>query len=107
MARPIPLDLPPRDPRVVLQMRLRDASAQHAEELLAGYEVLQRKKDRGEPLFRMIRRNCNFLAFSLTQLPIRYRCAFSRMLPGRAKRSHDSPRHFGQTRGAVTNASGS
>src|SRR5687767_5407214 len=29
------------------------------------------------------------------------------MLPGRAKRSHDSPWHFGQRRGGVTTPSGS
>ena len=41
MSTPIPLDLPPRDPRRELQARLQNAPMQHAEALLAGYEVLQ------------------------------------------------------------------
>jgi uncharacterized protein YjgD (DUF1641 family) len=41
VAQPIPLDVPARDPRFALQSRLADAPAEHAEALLAGYEVLQ------------------------------------------------------------------
>jgi uncharacterized protein YjgD (DUF1641 family) len=41
MAHPIPLELPPRDPRAELQTRLQNASLEHAEALLAAYQVLQ------------------------------------------------------------------
>lgn len=41
MATPIPLELPPRDPRRELHVRLQNAPIEHAEALLAGYEVLQ------------------------------------------------------------------
>ena len=41
MANPIPLVLPPRDPRRELHLRLQNAPIEHAEALLAGYEVLQ------------------------------------------------------------------
>jgi uncharacterized protein YjgD (DUF1641 family) len=41
MAQQIRLTLPPRDPRAVLQSRLQEAPAEHAEALLAAYEVLQ------------------------------------------------------------------
>ncbi len=47
MAQPISLELPPRDPRAELQTRLRNAPVQHAEALLACYEVLQGLHDRG------------------------------------------------------------
>ena len=47
MAQPILLNVPPRDPRVALQSRLADAPAEHAEALLAGYEVLQGLHDAG------------------------------------------------------------
>ena len=47
MAKPIPLELPPRDSREELLSRLRDAPAEHAEALLAGYEVLQGLHDSG------------------------------------------------------------
>ena len=47
MAEPIPLELPPRDPRTELQARLRHAPLEHAEALLAAYEVLQGLHDRG------------------------------------------------------------
>ena len=47
MARPILLELPPRDPRIELQSRLQNAPAQHAEALLSAYEVLQGLHDRG------------------------------------------------------------
>jgi uncharacterized protein YjgD (DUF1641 family) len=47
MARPIPLSVPPRDPRVELNSRLQSAPAEHAEAILAGYEVLQGLHDRG------------------------------------------------------------
>ena len=47
MAQPIALELPARDPRIVLQSRLQDAPAEHAAALLAGYEVLQGLHDSG------------------------------------------------------------
>lgn len=53
MAQPIPLDVPVRDPRAELQSRLDNAPAEHAEALLAGYEVLQGLHDCG--LFDLMR----------------------------------------------------
>jgi uncharacterized protein YjgD (DUF1641 family) len=47
MANPIPLQLPPRDSRGELLARLESAPAEHAEALLAGYEVLQGLHDSG------------------------------------------------------------
>jgi uncharacterized protein YjgD (DUF1641 family) len=47
MAQPIVLEPPPADPRVELQNRLQDAPVEHAEALLAAYEVLQGLHDRG------------------------------------------------------------
>ena len=47
MAQPIPLHLAPRDPRVGLNLRLKQAPQDHAEALLAAYEVLQALHDRG------------------------------------------------------------
>ena len=47
MARPIPLDLPKRDPREEVISRLEKAPAEHAEALLAGFEVLQALNDQG------------------------------------------------------------
>jgi uncharacterized protein YjgD (DUF1641 family) len=47
MARPITLELPTRDPRAELQSRLQSAPAEHAEALLAAFEVLQGLHDRG------------------------------------------------------------
>jgi uncharacterized protein YjgD (DUF1641 family) len=47
VARPILLELPPRDPRSELQARLAASPAEHAEALLAAYEVLQGLHDRG------------------------------------------------------------
>jgi uncharacterized protein YjgD (DUF1641 family) len=47
MARPIPMALPARDPRAELQSRLEDAPMEHAEAMLAAYEVLQGLHDRG------------------------------------------------------------
>src|ERR1700722_1401642 len=47
MAKPIPLELLARDPRAELQTRLQNAPAEHAEALLAAYEVLQGLHDRG------------------------------------------------------------
>jgi uncharacterized protein YjgD (DUF1641 family) len=46
MAHPIPLELPPRDPRAELQTRLQNAPLEHAEALLAAYQVLQGLHDR-------------------------------------------------------------
>src|SRR2546425_4686127 len=47
MARPIPLELPERDPREELLSRLEKAPAEHAAAILAGFEVLQGLHDRG------------------------------------------------------------
>jgi uncharacterized protein YjgD (DUF1641 family) len=41
MAKPIPLELPPRDKRQEMLSRLESAPVEHAEAILAGYEVLQ------------------------------------------------------------------
>jgi uncharacterized protein YjgD (DUF1641 family) len=47
MAQPIPLQVPPRNPRAELVSRLEQAPAQHAEAVLAAYEVLQELHNRG------------------------------------------------------------
>jgi uncharacterized protein YjgD (DUF1641 family) len=47
MAKPIPLELPARDSREELLSRLQSAAAEHADALLAGYEVLQGLHDSG------------------------------------------------------------
>jgi uncharacterized protein YjgD (DUF1641 family) len=47
MARPIPLELPPHDPREELRNRLENAPVEHAEALLDSYELLQQLHDRG------------------------------------------------------------
>lgn len=53
MAQPIPLELSARDPRAELQTRLQNAPAEHAEALLAAYELLQGLHDRG--VFELVR----------------------------------------------------
>jgi uncharacterized protein YjgD (DUF1641 family) len=47
MAKPVPLALPPRDPREELRSRLQNAPLEHADALLAGYELLQGLHDSG------------------------------------------------------------
>jgi uncharacterized protein YjgD (DUF1641 family) len=47
MARPISLELPPRDPREELRKRLDEAPAEHAEALLDSYALLQQLHDHG------------------------------------------------------------
>lgn len=47
MARPIALDLAPRDPRLELRRRLDEAPVEYAEALLDSYEVLQQLHDHG------------------------------------------------------------
>jgi hypothetical protein len=47
MAQPIPLHLAPRDPQHDLNLRLQQAPSEHAEAVLAGYEVLQGLHDHG------------------------------------------------------------
>ena len=47
MANPIPLNLPPRDPRRELEVRLQNAPMQHAEAILDGYEVIQQLHESG------------------------------------------------------------
>jgi uncharacterized protein YjgD (DUF1641 family) len=47
MARPIPLHLAPRDSREDLNLKLQQAPLDHAEAVLAAYEVLQSLHDRG------------------------------------------------------------
>ncbi len=47
MAQPIPLEIPPRDRRADLRSRLERAPAEHAEAVLAAYELLQELHDQG------------------------------------------------------------
>jgi uncharacterized protein YjgD (DUF1641 family) len=47
MAQPIPLEIPPRNPRAELQSRLEHAPEEHAEAVLAAYDVLQELHNRG------------------------------------------------------------
>jgi len=47
MAQPIPLEIPPRNPRAELLSRLKQAPDEHAEAVLAAYEVLQELHNRG------------------------------------------------------------
>jgi uncharacterized protein YjgD (DUF1641 family) len=47
MARPVPLQLPPRDSREELRLQLDRAPLEHADALLATYEVLQGLHDSG------------------------------------------------------------
>jgi uncharacterized protein YjgD (DUF1641 family) len=47
MAQPIPLEIPPRNPRKELLHRLEQAPEEHAAAVLAAYEVLQELHDRG------------------------------------------------------------
>jgi uncharacterized protein YjgD (DUF1641 family) len=47
MSKPVALLLPPRDPREDLNSRLHRAPLDHAEAILAGYEVLQGLHDSG------------------------------------------------------------
>jgi uncharacterized protein YjgD (DUF1641 family) len=47
MAKPIPLELPKRDPQEELRSRLEKAPAEHAEALLAALNVLQALHDQG------------------------------------------------------------
>jgi uncharacterized protein YjgD (DUF1641 family) len=47
MARPIPLQLPRHDPREELKSRLDNAPVEHAEAVLAAYEIIQGLYDRG------------------------------------------------------------
>ena len=53
MARPIGLEVAPRDPREELRKRLEDAPEQHAEALLESYELLQQLHDSG--VLRLLR----------------------------------------------------
>lgn len=53
MARPIPLELPARDPREELHKRLEEAPVKHAEALLDSYELLQQLHDHG--VFELLR----------------------------------------------------
>jgi uncharacterized protein YjgD (DUF1641 family) len=53
MSQPIPLVLSARDPRTELQARLQNAPLEHAQALLAAYEVLQGLHDRG--VFELMR----------------------------------------------------
>jgi uncharacterized protein YjgD (DUF1641 family) len=47
MAQPIPLDVPPRDPRKELLDRLESAPQEHAEALLDSYELLEQLHQAG------------------------------------------------------------
>jgi uncharacterized protein YjgD (DUF1641 family) len=53
MARPIPLEIPARDPREELRKRLEQAPVKHAEALLDSYELLQQLHDHG--VFELLR----------------------------------------------------
>jgi uncharacterized protein YjgD (DUF1641 family) len=53
MARPISLELPPRDPRQELRKRLEEAPIEHAEALLDSYELLQQLHEHG--VFQLLR----------------------------------------------------
>jgi uncharacterized protein YjgD (DUF1641 family) len=53
MAQPIPLQLPPRDPREELRKQLDQAPITHAEALLDSYELLQQLHNRG--VFELLR----------------------------------------------------
>jgi uncharacterized protein YjgD (DUF1641 family) len=53
MARPISLELPPRDPRQELRKRLEEAPLEHAEALLDSYELLGKLHEHG--VFDMLR----------------------------------------------------
>ena len=53
MARPIPLELPPRDPREELRKRLEEAPVEHAEALLDSYELLGKLHEHG--VFELLR----------------------------------------------------
>ena len=53
MAQPIPLELPPRDPREELRKRLEEAPTAHAEAVLDSYELLQQLHDHG--VFELLR----------------------------------------------------
>jgi len=47
MAQPIPLEIPPRDPRKELLDRLESAPQEHAEALLEAYEILEQLRQAG------------------------------------------------------------
>jgi uncharacterized protein YjgD (DUF1641 family) len=47
MAAPIPFHPPPEDPREVLRRRLEQAPVEHAEALLAVFEIVQQLHDKG------------------------------------------------------------
>lgn len=47
MAQAIPLEIPPRNPRAELRSRLEQAPQEHAEAILAAFEVLQELHNRG------------------------------------------------------------
>ena len=53
MARPIPLELPARDPRDELRKQLEQAPVKHAEALLDSYELLQQLHNHG--VFELLR----------------------------------------------------
>jgi uncharacterized protein YjgD (DUF1641 family) len=53
MAQPIPLKLPPRDPKQELLAKLEQAPAEHAAALLDGYELLQQLHEHG--VFTVVR----------------------------------------------------
>lgn len=47
MAQPVPLTMPPRNPQRELEVRLAAAPSQHAEAIVAAFEVLQLMHDKG------------------------------------------------------------
>src|SRR5882672_10834523 len=95
MARPIPLELPKRDPREELRSRLEQAPVEHAEAILAGFEVLQALHDRG--VLELIRGIRNLLILSKTvgaidpELLKRFAEAVPDALAGAAKAQEKEP----------------
>lgn len=70
MARPIALNFPPRDPAAELRSRLENAPAEHAEALLAAYDVLQALHEQGvlEILRGLLDAKDNIVATAVTVL---------------------------------------
>src|SRR5258707_12228853 len=60
MAKPIPLEFSARDPRMELQARLQNDPLEHAQALLAAYEVLQGLHDPG--VFELMRGALRYIA---------------------------------------------
>ena len=70
MAKPIALKFPPRDPTTELRARLENAPTEHAEALLAAYDVLQALHEQGvlEILRGMLSAKDNIIETAVTAL---------------------------------------